>query len=602
MKKALKIAGIALAALLAVAVAAVAVVMAKFDAESIKVEAAKAVQEKKQRTLKIGGPLELSFWPSLGVRVGKLSLSEHRSDREFLALESARVSVAVMPLFARQVVVDTIEISGAQATIVRRKDGTLNIDDLLSKDKDESPMVKFDIAGIRVAGSRLAFRDEQGRRGVALSNLSLRTGRIANAAEGPLDLAAKVTSDNPRSAVDVKITARYQFDLDTKDFALAKLDAAIEGELAGMKRLKLPIAGSLRANWGKQTAEAQLSARLDESKIAAKVNLAKFAPPDIGFDIDVDKINIDKYLPPAAKEPAGGDGKVSAGGTAERKIDLSALKPLNLHGTVRVGQLQVAGVKATHVKLRIDAAGGRLNVAPHSMNLYDGALNGTLSVNADGNAIALKQNLANVSINPLMKDAIDKDLIEGRGSVALDLSTRGDTVMAMKKALAGTASLSLRDGAIKGIDLAKSFRELKAKFSSRQDTVQAASKTDKTDFTELAGSFRIAGGVAHNEDLAAKSPFLRLAGAGDIDIGNGGMNYLLKASVVNAAGGQGAQGLDHLKGITVPVRLTGPFENLSWKLELASLAQEAAKAKVEEKKQEIREKAQGKLLKGLLGR
>ncbi|WIM04732.1 MAG: AsmA family protein [Candidatus Nitricoxidivorans perseverans] len=600
--KALKTAGVVLAVLLALVLAAVAVVMSRFDAGFIKAEAAKAVQEKKQRTLRIDGPLELSFWPNLGVRVGRLSLSEHKSDREFLALESARVSVAVMPLLDRQVVVDTIEISGAQATIVRRRDGTLNIDDLLSKDEDKSPMVKFDIAGIRVDGSRLAFRDEQGRRDIALSGLSLRTGRVANAAEGPLELAAKVTSNNPRSAVDIKIAARYRFDLDAKDIALSKLDAAIEGELAGMRRLKLPVTGSLRANWGKQTADAQIEARLDESRIEAKVRLAKFSPPDIGFDIDVDKIDVDKYLPPAAKDSAGGEGKAGAGGTAERKIDLSPLKSLNLHGTVKAGQLQVAGVKATNAKLRIDAAGGKLNVAPHSMNLYEGTLNGTLSVNADGNAIALKQNLAGVNINPLMRDALDKDLVEGRGSVALDLGTRGDTVAAMRKALSGTASLSLRDGAIKGIDLAKSFRGLKTKLSSRQDVVQAASRTEKTDFAELSGSFKIAGGVAHNDDLTAKSPFLRLAGAGDIDIGNGGMNYLLKTSVVNTAGGQDAPGLEHLKGITVPVRLAGPFENLSWKLELASLVQEAVKAKVGEKRQEVREKARDKLFKGLLGR
>jgi AsmA protein len=164
----------------------------------------------------------------------------------------------------------------------------------------------------------------------------------------------------------------------------------------------------------------------------------------------------------------------------------------------------------------------------------------------------------------------------------------------MKKGLAGVASVAIKNGALKGINLAKSFRELKAQFSAKQDAVQKAKMDDKTDFSELTASFRIAGGVARNNDLAAKSPFLRLAGAGDIDIGNSRLDYLAKASVVATSGGQGAKDLEHLKGVTVPVRVSGPFDALTYKLEIASLARESVKARVEEKKQEVKERAKEK--------
>jgi AsmA protein len=91
-----------------------------------------------------------------------------------------------------------------------------------------------------------------------------------------------------------------------------------------------------------------------------------------------------------------------------------------------------------------------------------------------------------------------------------------------------------------------------------------------------------------------KSPFLRLAGAGDIDIGGGQMNYLARASVVATSAGQGGQGLDQLKGLTVPVRVSGPFENLSYKIEFGSLVSDIAKAKVEEKKAEVKAKVEEK--------
>jgi AsmA protein len=247
----------------------------------------------------------------------------------------------------------------------------------------------------------------------------------------------------------------------------------------------------------------------------------------------------------------------------------------------------------------VKAANGRLEVAPHSASLYDGTLSGALLLNANNNQVALRQTLNNVSINPLMKDALDKDVLEGRGNVALDVTTAGTTVAAMKKGLGGTASVNLRDGAIKGINLAKTLRETKALFSTRKDAVLQAQQTEKTDFSELSASFRIANGVARNDDLGMKSPFIRLGGAGDIDIGADRMDYLAKASVVNTAGGQGGRELEHLKGLTVPVRVSGPFDKLAYGIDFGGLAAEAAKARVEEEvKSKVGEKAGG-VLKGL---
>ena len=199
-----------------------------------------------------------------------------------------------------------------------------------------------------------------------------------------------------------------------------------------------------------------------------------------------------------------------------------------------------------------------------------------------------------------MKDALDKDVLEGRGNVALDVTTAGTSVAAMKKGLGGTASMNLRDGAIKGINLAKTFRETKAVFTTRKDAVQQAKQTEKTDFSELTGTFRISNGVACNDDLSMKSPFIRLGGAGDINIGEDRMDYLAKASVVASAGGQGGKDLDHLKGMTVPVRVSGPFDKLSYNIEFGGLVAEAAKAKVEEKlKETVKGGKPEDMLKGL---
>jgi AsmA protein len=408
------------------------------------------------------------------------------------------------------------------------------------------------------------------------------------------DLDAKTGETTVKAHLDSPVAAN----LAAQTVALDKFSGSVDfaNPQMPMKQLKLPLSGSLRADLAQQTVALELATQFDESKIAAKLKVAKFAPLALGFDLDIDQLNVDKYLPPKKA-----DDKTAK----EDKLDFSALKGLNVNGAIRIGALQVSKLKLAKLNAKIAIAGGRLDVAPLTLNLYEGTANGSLSLNAAGNSLALKQNLSGVSINPLMKDLADKDLLEGRGNVALDVTSHGDSVTAMKKALAGSASLSLKDGAIKGINLAQSLRDLKAKLGAKQDATQQAKAGDKTDFSELTASLKIANGVAHNDDLAMKSPFLRLSGAGDIDIGGGQMNYVAKASVVGTSAGQGGKETDQLKGVTVPVRVSGPFDNLAYKIEFGSLVSEAAKAKVEEKKEEIKAKVEDKAkdkLKGLFGK
>jgi AsmA protein len=620
--KPIKLAAIALGLLAVLVLGLAAFLFVSFDAARIKAELASMVHEKTQRTLKIDGELALSFWPNVGVRVGKASLSEFRGDTEFIAIDGARVAVALLPLLSKQVMVREIELDGARVTLVKRKDGSLNIDNLTKKEgttpeaaapgKAAAAPMKIDIAAIRIADAHLTWRDEQSGRTTTVSGLDFSTGRIIGdpGRQGydidGLKLGLKGTSDTDSVALRLEMPRIALAGDEARTLTIEKIGGGIDiaSPKMPMKSLRLPIDGRLQASLAKQTAQGTLSTRFDESNIALKFDVTRFSPLALGFDLDIDRLNVDKYLPPAksaeaSKAEAGGDGGQAG---KEGRIDLSALKGLDLRGIVHVGQFQISNVKASDVRLKLALAGGKLNVTPHSMNLYGGRLDGTLSVNADGNVVAMRENLVGVSINPLMKDLADKDLIEGHGDVRLDISTRGNTVAAMKKALGGSAAVALRDGAIKGINLAQSFREAKALISGKQDAIQQARISDKTDFTEMTASFRITNGVARNDDLAAKSPFLRLGGSGDIDIGNGRLDYLAKASVVGTSGGQGAKGLDQLQGVTIPVRATGPFDKLSYKIEYGAIAEGALKAKVDEKKEELKQRAKDELLKGLFGK
>lgn len=826
MKKILKYGLIGLAGAVALLVLAVAIISATFNPNDYKPLIIKLVQEKKQRTLTIEGDIKLAFWPKIGADLGKVSISEHKSEQTFASIQGAKVSLALLPLLKKELVVDTIYIDGAQANIIKYKDGTTNFDDLLSKDEEESEQIKFDVDGVKVTNSAVNYSDEGTGAKYALSKFNLTSGHIALAE--PIDLATdfSATANQPAIAADIKLKGNFLADPEAKHFAAKDLDASIKGDLLGGKdvnitmsgdidakpetreflidSLKLALSGqfdgakvtldlnapalvaqkdevtskkitvnlnqekandsfkaslvlsdikgspkalqssgisgeiagtqgkrsingkfsspfqgnleslifdlpkfagnvdikdpaipngsakvnfnlSLHADVKQEQVNSKFMMNVDNTKLNGQVAVANFKKPNIQFNLNADTLDLNKLLgasnkkaEPKKADPAGQkpadlsalanlllDGKINIGNiiyekyrlsglnvnikadgeklalsglnvkfddsqikgglgishfskplytfdldidqlnldkyiiasdkpaetkanTGDAPIDLSALKALNANGSIRIGNLRYGKTKASNVRVDLKAANGIATIAPLSANLYQGSMNGSLSVDARNTpSIAFKQDMKGIAIGPLLVDAINNDMLDGKGTLNVDVTASGNTVGAMKKALNGKSSLQLADGAIKGIDIAGTIRNAKSKLNvlKGQSSI-GADQTQKTDFSELSASFDIKNGVAHNEDLAMKAPILRLAkgdSRGDVDIANETINYLAKPTIVKSIKGQGGADLDALAGVSIPVKVTGTFSAPKYGVDFASLGTAIAKSNLLDK-------------------
>jgi len=588
---------VGLAAVVAIAVAVL------FDPNQLKGEIERVVKQQTGRTLKLEGDLRLAFWPSIGASMGRASLSERTSSAEFASLKSAQLAVRLLPLLRGETIVDEVRLSGLKVNLVKGRDGKFNFEDLLAaggeRPAERAPtnasgrgaQVRFDISGVRIENASLSYRDQKSGQTVEISDLQLHTGRIASGVPGKLEFSAKVKGDKPALDAELELSTGYRYDAARSLVALDGLTSTLtlSGPELPQKKLAIPLKGSVQLDLGKQSGHADLAAKLDESEIRAKVGFEGVEPASYNFDVEIDRLNVDRYFPPA-NEGKGGAAPESAQKTgataADTPVDLSALKGLRARGRLRIGELQVHRVKLSKVATDVRIADGRAELGPHSASLYQGALAGTLSLDANARRIALKEKLSDVSIGPLMADLVQRDFIAGRGEVALDVNAAGASVNAMKKSLAGSARLALRDGAIKGVNLGESLRKAQALISSKSAQTLNADRAQQTDFSELSASFVIRNGVAHNDDLSAKAPLFRLTGAGDIDIAGERIDYRAKAAVVGSAEGQGGRELDQLRGLSVPVRIVGPFSALKYEIDYKAVAAEMAKSRVKEKLQE----------------
>ncbi len=442
--------------------------------------------------------------------------------------------------------------------------------------------VKFEIPRLNVSketvsGEKVALEATLNGKGSKLAAKAELSGLAGNAAAfKAAALTADVDLQQDGTAVKAKLASPAAGSLDKQRFELSKLAAnfTVNHPQLPKKPLQASLNGAVDVDWAKQTASTTFATKIDESTIKGRAGLARFDPPSYTFDLDVDQLDADRYLPKAdtkAKQP-------------EQPIDLAALKGLNANGSVRIGSLKVSNVKASNVRLDIRAANGKLDVSPMSANLYQGSLAGALAVNAQASPVfGIRQKLAGVSVGPLLKDLADNDSLEGKGTVALDVTARGNTVSAIKKSLNGTAAVNLADGAIKGINVAQSIRGAKAKLGTLQgEQVQESDKAQKTDFSELRATFNIRDGVARNDDLTMMSPLLRVGGAGDINLGEDKLDYLVKATIVGTTKGQGGRSADDLAGLTVPVKVSGPLAAPAYRLDFTAVVTDSVKQRVEQ--------------------
>lgn len=746
-----------------------------FDPNAYKPQIIQAVQESTQRTLKLDGDIKLMFFPSIGARLGKVSLSEYQSDREFAAVADASVSLAVWPLLQKQMVVNQVNVDGVKVNVIKYKNGNTNLDDLLSPkpkvepvapspDQKSSPVV-FDVASVAIKNCELQFDDQAAGNKISITKLNLNTGRLTNALPTPVKLSAHIQTTQPRMDIAVQMATTLSFDLERGKYNLkgmelnaaggvlditglvlklagdagadlqsesyelnlfvlnasgkkgdepfeahltvpsislkresfsgenlqfkagfdgqlgkasatlnlpsfkgnmdkfslqglslqaglvqpeqafsAKIDTVLIGSMKTMqfnlkdlsialkangdklpgKVIESSLKGSVQADLERQNVHAKFAGGLLQSQIKAEAAIKNFKVPVIRYDVEIDKLDLDPYLPPkVAREDA------PKAVTPEQPFDLSALNALDVNGSVRIGALKAANVKLSKLRVDLKVRDGIVNIEPLSAALYQGTINGKVRVDAHTSSFALTQKLSGVDIAPLMKDAADLELAEGKGNVSLVLTTQGNTVSALKKALNGTASVELADGAIRGIDLGKLVQGVQNLNKNSKAETLGVNKGEKTAFSEFKAALKIKNGVAHNDDLSIRSTVLRLTGSGDVDIGNDKMDY--NAKVIMAKTDQGRTG-------TLPVHVYGPFDSLKIKVDYAELladiarqrlneekaalkqrldaektaarnklnakaaaAQEAAKAKLEAEKAAAKAKAQEKLKEGLKG-
>jgi AsmA protein len=328
--------------------------------------------------------------------------------------------------------------------------------------------------------------------------------------------------------------------------------------------------------------------------IKAKGDLAVDASgqkPYLNGKLDVDKLDINPYLPP--EQPASATAKPGAApaaatgappsaakatpapaptpapasaGWSDQPIDVSGLKVANADFALTVGGIVFKKITIGKSALTVQLKDSKLAADLTQMELYQGGGKGGVRLDGAAPVPAFEANfdLAKVQAQPLLRDVMDFDRLSGNANGNVAVTAHGKSQRELIGSLDGKGALSFLDGAVKGINIGALIRNPVGAIVD-----PAAQKNEQTDFSELSGSFTITNGILKNSDLELKSPLLRVAGAGTVDLPQRTVNYRIDPKVALTAQGQG--GKSDVSGVEVPVLVEGPFDHLTYRPQVEAL-------------------------------
>ncbi len=607
---------------------------------AIVAEVERQIEATTGRALTIKGRVDLSYFPSIAVTADQVHFAGVRQGEDLLSVKRLAVRLRLMPLLRGKAEVEKFVLTEPLIDLTVDKQGKPNWDVSLtgtpSPADHASPgfIGDLSLAEVEVTGGRLRYNDV--RTGMvreatdvnitlslpdldgamimeasALLNgtpLSLDLGidpvrpllsggaagmalRLAGAGAG-LDVKGQVQrqGDAPLSlSGDLALTVTSMADLikaatGVEPSDLPVNDLNLTGKLSGTPA-RLALAG-LSAKAGDLTANGNLSVKLDGAR------------PALGGSLSLPRLELDRYLPaPAAPDPAAPAPEVGPAGWSKERIDLSALKTADLDLTLQLAGLVLKGVEAGATTLTLKLTDGRLTAGLADTALFGGTLGGKLTLDAarPSLSLAVVATARGVQAEPLLTRFAGFDRLSGATDGSIDIRTSGSNQQELVGGLNGTGSVMFRNGAVKGVNLAQIVRTAIG---------HGSAEPLQTDFAEMGGAFTLTDGIAATEDFHLLAPLLRVTGKGNVNLPSKRVDMRLTPKLVGSLEGQGTTRID-VDGITVPVRVRGTFDNLSWTPDLSSSVKAALKdpKKAQEQLEKLKTKEGAKgVLKGLLGK
>ncbi|MBY5960771.1 AsmA family protein [Marinobacter nauticus] len=335
------------------------------------------------------------------------------------------------------------------------------------------------------------------------------------------------------------------------------------------------------------------------------------------FDLEGDKLNADRYLPPSAEGDSQGAGNGdtqtdSNTQTAEASqpetdlLPLETLRTLLLDIDFGLGELIVSNLTINDIAASTTAKDGLLQVDEFSGKLYYGSFgaNATIDARTDNPKWRIRSDVTNVQTLPLLTDLAEVDMLSGGANLKVAVDTTGNRISALRENANGEISFNLAEGEFRQMNLTRMACQGIA--LANQESLTTTDWGTTTPFNDMRGTLKIDGNTLNNTDLVAALAGMRLEGNGTVDLEQTDLDYELGLRIVGEIHrDEACRVTEYVENVVIPVECRGnfaedpaglcSFDGSRFRDTLKDIAANAAKAKAREEVDRAKEKAEEKV-------
>lgn len=306
MNRTLKFIAVLLVALVLLGVIAAAFLPRFIDPNQYRDEIIQLINEHLGLEVSINGPIGWSIFPWVGLSLKDVSVKG--GNRVQLAqLDSASVSVKLIPLLSKRVEMQTVELKGLELTFVKNAKGEGNwqfsvpesFEQQISGEQessatsnfetDSSPF-KLDIVGVNISGLLISYDDQLSGQKYIIDQASLTTGAIRNHQSFAFELKAHIMI--PDYVVNSQISGEIAFNLEAGHYDIRDLKVTATPDVDNGESLS--ISGNIQYQQTPMLVKGSLG--IAEFNLANLLNQIKIRLPPMADPNALNKLSFDSHF------------------------------------------------------------------------------------------------------------------------------------------------------------------------------------------------------------------------------------------------------------------------------------------------------------------
>jgi AsmA protein len=511
----------------------------------LKPQISQAVTKFTGRQLQLGGDIQWSIFPWLGLQLNdaKLTNTPGFGDSPFAQIRKLDIQVRLLPLLHKQLEIGKLQINGLTLNLSKNAKGQVNWEGPLTTSQkntghsqnnlsDNLKPIGFIVTGLNIRNGHIIYRDQQKNKYFEITEFQLKSAHLAINKTSPFSIQFNLQANSPNINATVKLYSNILLSTNKNHLALNQLNlnSFLKGPNYPKGGLPLSLKGNIDIDLNKQDIIVdQLIAFINQIKLTGRV------------------------------------------------IGQHFLNDPFFSGTLNSQQIKAGKLTFQKIQLGFQFKNNLFTLNPITAQFYQGLYQGNASINLSTKIpfITVQSQFKQINTSSLFQDLTNishQIQLSGLASLNLNISTQGDTADTFIRNLNGQGHFNLDQGALKGINL--SYWIALGKALLKHQTTPKNMGSD-TPFNKFNGSFTINQGIVSNNDLVISSGRLRVNGKGTLNLPLQEIHYELQAQPILADGSP--------EGIAIPIRISGPLQHVSISPILDQLSVDIIKEKLKGK-------------------